>query len=64
MVSVAYLVDARAQVLQGLVLIRVDEHHERVPLTAGVLFCLQEAQHHFRSVRDQKVKVLVDGEDG
>ena len=41
----------------------MDEHHEGVPLAAGVLFRLQESQHDFGSVRDEEIEVLVDGED-
>ena len=57
------LVNAAGQVLQCLVLIRMDEHHEGVPLAAGVLLSLKESQHDFRSVRDEEIEVLVDGEN-
>ena len=57
------LVNAAGQVLQCLVLICVNEHHEGVPLAAGVLFRLKESQHDFGSVRDEEIEVLVDGED-
>ena len=42
----------------------MNEHHERIPLTAHVLLPVQEVGNQLRCVGDEKVKVLVDGEDG
>ena len=42
----------------------MDEHHEGVPLAAHVLLALEKVGDQLGRVRDEKVKVLVDGEDG
>lgn len=58
-----HLVDAGRQVGQGAFLVGVDEHHEGVALARHILLALQEGQDQLGPVRNQKVKVLVDGVD-
>ena len=58
------LVDASGKVGEGSLLIGVDQHHEGVPLAAHVLLSVQEVRYQLRGVRDEEIKVLVDGEDG
>merc|ERR1719381_17519 len=41
----------------------VDQHHERIPFAAHVLLPVQEVGNQLRGIGDEKVKVLVDGED-
>lgn len=58
------LLDARAEIIEGAVLVGVDQHHEGVPLAAHVLLALEEIGDQLRRVGDEKVEVLVNGEDG
>ena len=41
----------------------MNKHHERIPLTAHVLLPVKKVGNELRRVGDEKVEVLVDGED-
>ena len=44
--------------------VHVDEHNKGVPLARGILLPLEVRVYQLRGVRDEVVKVLVDGVDG
>ena len=55
------LVDAGAEVVQGPLLVGVDQHHEGVTLAWHVLLTLQEVVHQLGGIGDQVV--VVPGEE-
>lgn len=59
-----HLLNAAAEVIQSSLLVRMNQHHEGIPLAAHVLLPLQEVGDHLGRVRHQKVEVLVNGEHG
>ena len=60
------LIDAGAEVVQGALLIHMDQHHEGVALARGILFLLKECVDQLRCVRNQEVKIpeVKEGKQG
>ena len=60
----AYLIDDAAQITERPLLIGVDEHHEGVSLTRGVLLRLEEVGDQLRRVRNQMFEIAINRENG
>ena len=51
-------------ILRSTYLVGMDQHHEGVPFAAHILLTLQKVGDQLGRIRDEKVKVLKNGEDG
>lgn len=58
------LLNTATQIVQGPLLVDMQQHHESIALAGHVLFGLQEVAHQLRGIRDQELEVTVDREDG
>ena len=57
------LINNAAEVTERPLLIRVNEHHERVSLAGGVLFRLEEVGNKLGRVRNQMLEISVNREN-